>query len=383
VSYDILAFIPLFLSVIFVERGRVKNPKLLYVIVPLYPILMLFSTWVSNTFYGFSVEPLLLFGVTRFCFVLYIIIEVLDEKHIYNAIISIVFVNFIVCIYQLSFPQESIKLFYDLYGKETHAVLKRYYEAGSFGRPTGTLLSPVNVGVLVIISYSMCLHRIKKTENKFYNYIALLFIVATGLISLTKTAWIGIPFLTLLLLPLSFVNIVPISISDASFRVTNLKYLPFLAISILGVLYFSYSIMISSEYEYQFLYYISFLYNPLEAFESRYSEGGQLAKTIDITLQYPIFGLGATRAQGEFLGDSTLIRVAHATGIFGIVLHISIYFYIIIQIIFQKDIYKILVISSLFLSGLALFTFYTKYGAVVLSYCLVLGANMKDGACSR
>jgi hypothetical protein len=41
---------------------------------------------------------------------------------------------------------------------------------------------------------------------------------------------------------------------------------------------------------------------------------------------------------------------------------------------------KIVVIASLFLSGLALFTFYTKYGAVVLAYCLVSDKDVRKTA---
>jgi hypothetical protein len=373
VSYDILGFIPLLISVLFVNENKIKNPNLLYVITPLYPALMVFSTWISSTFYGFSIEPLLLFGVIRFCFLLYIFIEILDEKYIYNALIIIVGINFFTCLYQLYNPQESIDLFYRLYGKETHAVLEGYYDSGSFARPTGTLLSPVDVGVLVIISYSICLHNIFKRGGRFKNYATLILIIATGIVSLTKTALLGIPLLTLFFVVASFVTLRPRSIYKVRIKATNIFVYSILTLSLVWVVYSIYNFMQKSGYGYQIIYYASFLVDPLEAFESRYSERGQLGETIDVSLRYPFFGLGATRAQGEFLGDSTLIRVIHATGIFGLLVHISIYLYILYTIVYKSDIAKILVLSSIFMSGFALFTFYTKYGAVVLSYCLISG----------
>jgi len=371
VSYDILGFMPLVASIIFVNRGKIKNPNLLYIITPIYPALVIFSTWVSSILYGFGIEPLLLFGVIRFCLLLYIFIETLSERYIYFAVLIIVFVNFTACIYQLYFPQESIGLFYELYGKETHAVLEGYYEAGSFARPTGTLLSPVNVGVLVIIAYSICMHRIIKAGGNIYRYISLILIISTGVVSLTKTALLGIPLLTLLATLVNSLTISPRSISQVVFDTSSLyKYL-ILVITLSLVVYSTYNFLQKSGYGYQVIYYISFIFDPLEAFESRYSERGQLGETIDVALRYPFFGLGATRAQGEFLGDSTLIRVAHATGIFGLLVHISIYVYMLYNIIQKSEILKILVLSSIFMSGFALFTFYTKYGAVVLSYCIL------------
>ena len=378
VSYDILGFIPLVASVIFVNKGKVKHPNLLYIIAPLYPALMIFSTWISSTFYGFDIEPLLLFGVTRFCFLLYIFIETLSEKYIYFAVLFVVFVNLVACIYQLYFPQESIGLFYNLYGKETHAVLRRYYEAGSFARPTGTLLSPVNVGVLVIIAYSICIHRIIKIGGDIYKYVSLALIITTGVVSLTKTALLGVPLLTLLAFLVNFFTIRPRSISQIGFNTSSIYGYSILAITLLLVLYSAYNFLQKSGYGYKIIYYISFIFDPMEAFESRYSESGQLGETIDVTLRYPFFGLGATRAQGEFLGDSTLIRVAHATGIFGLLVHMSIYVYMLYSIIQKSEILKILVLSSLFMSGFALFTFYTKYGAVVLSYCILSGDSISS-----
>jgi len=371
VSYDILGFIPLVASVIFVNRGKVKKPNLLYVITPLYPALMLFSTWISSTFYGFRIEPLLLFGIVRFCFLLYIFIETLSGKYIYYAVLVVVLVNFVACIYQLYNPQESIDLFYRLYGKETHAVLEGYYEAGSFARPTGTLLSPVNVGVLVIIAYSICIHRIIELGGGIYKYAFYILIIATGVISLTKTALLGIPILTFLALLVNSLTIRPRSISQVGFDTSSIYGYSILIASLSLVSYSIYNFMEDSGYGYQIAYYISFIFDPLEAFESRYSERGQLGETIDVALRYPFFGLGATRAQGEFLGDSTLIRVAHATGISGLLVHMSIYIYMLYSIIRKSEILKILVLSSIFMSGFALFTFYTKYGAIVLSYCIL------------
>jgi hypothetical protein len=341
---------------------------------------VLFSTWISNTVYGFGVEPLLLFGIIRFCLVIVILIETLDEKNIYTGIITVVAINLALCILQLLYPESTINIFYNLYGKETHAVLERYYNAGSFGRPTGTLLSPVNVGVLAIISFSICIHRIKKYGKSIKSYIALILVVLMGLVSLTKTAWIGIPLLTMATLALGLTHVVPKTVSGITMKVQNIKYILLSAAMITIVVVSVYNIMISSDYKYQFLYYASFLYNPFEAFESRYSASGQLAETIDVTLRYPIFGLGATRAQGEFLGDSTLIRVAHDAGIVGLLVHVMIYGYLVYRAVVTNEMLKIVVIASLFLSGLALFTFYTKYGAVVLAYCLVSDKDVRKTA---
>jgi len=371
VGYDIIGFIPLAASIAFVNKGKLKNPNLLYAITPLYPALMIFSTWISSTFYGFKIEPLLTFGIVRFCFLLYVFIETLDEKHIYNATISIVLINFVTCIVQLYYPQESIGVFYSLYGQETHSVLRGYYESGSFARPTGTLLSPVNVGVLIMLAYSVCIHRILASSRSSKHYLSVLLVIATGILSLTKTALLGIPLLTLLVFFLKSAAINPRSISDVYISLSSYFKRSLFAFSFLSLVYLIYYVLSESSYGYQIVYYAGFLLDPLEAFESRYMEGGQLEETIEVTSRYPLLGLGATRAQGEFLGDSTLIRVAHDTGVVGVLLHFSIYIYVLYNIISRREYLKTLVMLSLFISGFALFTFYTKYGAVAVSYCML------------
>jgi hypothetical protein len=217
----------------------------------------------------------------------------------------------------------------------------------------------------------MCIHRIIKLGGNIYKYASLILIISTGIISLTKTALLGIPLLTFMSFLVNLITITPRSISQIGFDTSSIIGYSVLAVSLSLVLYLTYNFLQKSGYGYQVLYYISFIFDPLEAFETRYSESGQLGETIDVTLRYPFFGLGATRAQGEFLGDSTLIRVAHATGVLGLLTHISIYVYTLYIILRKSEVLKILVLSSIFMSGFALFTFYTKYGAIALSYCIL------------
>jgi len=375
VSYEILGFLPLLGCVLFLSRGKVRRPNSLYIFAPLYPFLVLFSTWVSVSFYGFPMEWLNFLGLIRFCVILYIFIEFLDEDYIFYALVLIVAVNLLVCTLQLAMPSDTISIFNRLYGKETHAVLERYAELGRFARPTGTLLSPVNVGVLVIISFSIFLHRAFSFSLNSNSLLSIILAISTGILSLTKTAMLGVPVISLASALVFFVLVSNYKINDFKFR---LGYVFFVFISVLAAILVSYYIFKGLYSKmWKLWYYIEFIVKPFEAFDTRYSEGGTLGETIDVISRYPILGLGTTRAQGEFLGDSTMIRVVHSTGIIGFILHISMYLYISYKVIMSNDLYRLLVLLSLFLSGLALFTFYTKYGAVVVSYCLLSGTSYR------
>lgn len=371
VPYDIMGFVPILICIIFVNKLKIHRPNALYILVPLYPALMIFSTWVSAVFYGFSVEPLLLLGPIRFCVLIYMFVETLDNKSIVSAVFVLTIINFAVCILQLLYPQDLVDIFYNLYGQKTHSVLRGYHEAGIFGRPTGTLLSPVNVGVLVLISYSMLLYNILSGDRKVITVVAIILTVLTGVLSLTKTALLGIPIVTFFGFTLNSMIGASLGVSSVYFKKKYVFYGIGVIVLICSIAYYTYTLFMGSEYRHQVTYYLGFILDPFRAFNTRYSGGGTLAETIDVTLQYPFLGLGATRAEGEFLGDSTLIRVAHATGALGITLHSSIYLYITYVLVRSKDILKITVLLAVFLSGFALWIFYTKYGALAISFCIV------------
>jgi hypothetical protein len=366
VSYEIAAFIPVGFVCFYLSRYRIR-PQLEYNLLAVYFIIAVAATVLSVARFGASVLWIPILGWLRFLFLLVLFNEFVDRGTIFKVLAAAITVNLIVATSQLFVPG-ALEMSHQLYAKESQTVLDKYLEKGLIPRAPGTLGSPVNLGVLSLISFALAFERIMRLGYTLRRIFVAVVATSTGILALSKTAILGIPliFATGALLKLSGSLVQKISVSLRGLLVT----LGLLSLSGIGVWQL---ITYLSERGLNIIRYIGFLQDPLRAFETRYAGTGNT--TLDVTMEVVsanwFTGVGFTAPRGEFLGDSTYVLVLHAAGIFGALLVAALYANLGIRILRKKLLMLLLPLFALGATGFALPTLYTLIGAHVISYVIV------------
>jgi hypothetical protein len=366
VSYEIAAFIPVSFICFFISRFKVNN-HIEYGVLAAYFIVAISATVLSVIRFGTSVLWIPILGWMRFFFLLVLFNEFVDRETIFKVFAVAIAVNLIVAISQLFVPG-ALEVTHQLYAKESQAVLDRYLERGLIPRAPGTLGSPVNLGVLSLISFALAYERIMRLGYTLRRILIAVAATSAGILALSKTAILGIPLIFTTGAVLKFLRNL---VQKRSLSLRRLSMtLVLLSLGGIGVWQF---ITYLSERGLNIIRYISFLQDPLRAFETRYTGTG--STTLDATMEVVnanwFTGVGFTAPRGEFLGDSTYVLALHATGIFGAVLLALLYSSLGIRILRQKLIMLLIPLFALGATGFALPTLFTLIGAQVIAYVVV------------
>jgi hypothetical protein len=279
IPYEIAAFLPVVFACSYVSKFKFRF-RLEYFFFLSYLVFGIFSTCVSVWIHGANVLWIPIAGFIRVLVVLILIREFLSTNTISKLLCVVIFVNMLVALSQV-FMEGAIDITYKLYSKEIGGgVLDQYMEEGFIPRATGTLVSPVNLGVISLISFSVSYQRIISGFNSIYDKILLSSSIVTGIVSLSKTSIIGIPIIFITGLGVTLLKFV---IRGGVFNIWSLPKITtaFSVVSVLAWWLVSYL----KDLGFTIIRYLGFILNPLKSFDTRYGSGSTtLDKTIEVTM---------------------------------------------------------------------------------------------------
>ena len=99
---------------------------------------------------------------------------------------------------------------------------------------------------------------------------------------------------------------------------------------------------------------MSYVYNPISAFDSRLSSTGTLSKTLEVVGDNIIWGVGSIPIKGELIGDNVYVVLLHAGGMVALLIYFGIYCKWIYKCISVKKYELVLVVILYLLSGFSL-----------------------------
>lgn len=271
-------------------------------------------------------------------------------------ILNIVLViNFIVFIVQMTVPA-SVQFFYDMYWKPSLTPLDTMLEAGAFSRPFGTFGTPLYLSILLLISTSIYFYlwATQKKCTKWFIYLGMTTIISV--FSYSKTTYFG--FIIVILLELVLIT----ALGKWQHMLRKIGVMIFVAVIGIAVL------LKVAETDLNMQYYLSFFENPLKIFETRYGEDGNIQDVLEVVKQHPIFGVGISAIQEEFLGDSAYYGALHDCGFVGLSLYMFIYLYLIFRSWKQKNIIGVTLAIACILVGLGVPIFTNYIGSIVVGF---------------
>ena len=307
-SFDIITFPLLFAVYLLNSKFKIiicNRLKELFLYLFVYCIL----TFLTGIVYKGDFSIITAYAIFRFIITVLIIMNVWAADIIKNfdkAMSIIMSVEFVCSITQMMNIVD-VRIFYNLYYKESLAPLAGQLKMGYFNRAYGTTGSPIILGGMAALAFTFYLHAyLSHVQNVSFPLPKLIISVLCGLLALSKTAIISIPIATIVIL---VININKIGVRTF-FKVIG--FLGCIIIFVLGV-----SNWLSSQ-GFAVKYYLSFLSNPFSALNTRYGSGsGNLTYAINTIKDNPIIGVGNAKLNNSFVGDSVYIVLLYETGIVG------------------------------------------------------------------
>lgn len=316
ISYEIMAFFPVFIIVIIKKRAIfLLYRKYLYrqhLIIFFY--IYLLSSFLATLQFGSKIPWLTFFSIFRIIITIFILQFVMKENsdQVLDHIISpVLFINLVTSIIQLAIPS-STKLFYELYYKASLSPLADALELGYFNRAYGTFGTPVLLGIFSIFCFAVYLGFFTEKKKCKKIYLKLVSSIIIGLLALSKTAILGVPTIFICCCLLILIGVI---------KINNKKIivLPLLLIPIFIV-----TVQLLRQHGTTINYYIRFLSKPFEALSTRYdASSGILADAYSTISGNWLFGVGGTPLGNDFIGDSMYLEVMYSTGIIGIIIYFS------------------------------------------------------------
>ena len=382
IPFQYFSFFPLIFAVF--ARRKVTVPKSMFKMpIPVYLILVTFilivslmSTVLTNARTSLA-EPFL-FGTFRgmiLCLVWLILVTILltrlSRKEILSLISKIItflaVANFTACIVQIfiGLPE----LFYLLYHSASLTPLETVLAMGRFPRAYGLFGSPVNLGALVLTVSALAL-ILRKRGTYLLSLVIAIF-------SLSKTAILGLPIVTILWFSLKTLGFGETRKQFSTKRVLGIVFVSFAGVIVLLLLP-----NILRDRNMPVDYYFKYLRHPIQALESRYDPalGSGLSETIEVIKQYPLLGTGYTVIKEEFIGDSTYLVLLKTTGIIGLVTYILFMGFIMLFFFQRRSMFILLPLISL-MSGVALPAWVSFEQMFFLQASLII--TIKPGATPR
>lgn len=339
VSFEIVAFF-IVLLFIFIKKADFlfclkSRFQICYI---LFFLIYIGSTLVAVIKYDGNASWFSLFGLARWIMIFLMFSNVVkDKSRCYEHILDIVIaVNFVISSIQLLCPN-LVDLFYKLYYKSSMTPLDGVKELGYFNRAYGTFGTPILLGVISVIAYSFYLGKFLEAKEKKQLVVKLLLSLICCLLSMTKTAILGVAIITISVLV------------GGLFQIFHIKlrrlFLAYAVIAIVGGII----IFVLWRQNFAIGYYLTFLVNPIKSLETRFSpDTGNMAMTLKEINNFFI-GTGGYVEESTFLGDSTYVELLYSVGILGMLLYLSVPISILLISLKNRKVIPFITITSLLL----------------------------------
>ncbi len=384
VSYEIAAF-PLLLAfcVVVPTRqtvfSRVFSFRSTYAYLPLWYVLLLVSTALSigtGTGEFMGVVPVL--GVMRIVLLIGIVAATLSGRHISRVFFIVLTINTFVLTYQFMF-RTSVILFAELYAKPSLTPLTTYSAEGAFRRFTGTFGSPVYLGVFALVALSWYLGRALTTRFSVGSVWAIGMALACGILAVSKTSLFGIPLVLLVgLLICGSMRRPRAAIQDWVSQLNCARRRGLVLAASLAV--FSAMVVWFADHSPDTSRYLTFAADPVAIFQTRYGSAdteGHLSATIEVFTGSPCIGIGFTKVDDEFLGDSVYVYILHGSGIVGASILGGLLIAIGRPLVAKRDGASLLVLFATLVSGIATNVLISPVGAMVTGFAVGEGLRPK------
>lgn len=364
-QYEVAA-LPFVLSALFVGTRRLRRGRH-YGFLGAYLVLITASTIVSVLKYNASVEWIRYAGQVRWLILIALFVECLNRRWVEAILLGALLINVVVAAIQVARP-ESVDVFLQLYGRESQGVLQRYASQSILPRGMGTMESPVNLGALSLLGFACGSARLVRGGRGRLAWALIVTSAVCGLVSLSKTFYLGAPLLLIVILLLGFL---PTHLS---------KYVRPVRISRLfvnGLVTFAlatgiaYGTVWLQRMGLSVTYYASFLFSPTEALATRYGEaGGVLATTLDVIADNWLLGVGMTTPAEEFIGDSAYVVLLHHSGLLGLAMFVAGFTVMLRHIVLYRRRFDLVVLAALVVAGVAVPLVFYLMGALTVAYLL-------------
>jgi len=365
ISYELLLFIPIFLIFLLLIRQNKIRISMIHFILFVFLAIDILATFVSINKYNTNILWISLIGQIRIILLIFIISQFAQDRLINNFFLIAISANLCLSLIQVIYPG-SINIFYNLYYKESLTPLSSMLELGRFSRATGSFGSPVHLGAFALIGSSYYLSKLLDGFAKpsmVYGFIAA---ILCGVFSTTKTFYLGFP--AVLLCSFFIKGLIGIrKVGRWKFSLSKGYCILFVAIFMLITVFVGFKI--ADEMGIPVYWYASYLSNPLESFSTRFDiNAGNLRPTLKVVEENFLIGVGQTQPYGEFIGDSFYVVILHNSGLIGAFVWFLLLSTLLYKAFRTRDLGRILLVFSLFLSGLSYPSIMTLLGAVILSH---------------
>ena len=370
-SYELLGTFLLIVSWLIFKKEEIFKEPILFV--DLGYVFVLLLTSVTTVLYAqkfsLGINYAGLFGLVRIfgaIFIYKLFFKTDGVKKLIKILNIVVVINFIVFIVQMTVPS-SVKLFYDLYWKPSLTPLEVMLELGEFSRPFGTFGTSVYLSVLLLISTTLYFYLwiTQKKSLKWLVYLGMTTLISA--FSYSKTTYFG--FVIIVVIELILVSV------WGRWQHKWMKCTVMFIVAIVGIAV----LLKMAETNRTLEYYLSYFKDPLSAFDTRYGEEGNLQDTIQVIKQYPLFGVGISAVQGEFVGDSAYYTALHDSGIVGLAIYICVSLYLLFYALKQKKVIALVLIIVYILIGTAIPIFSNYLGSLVVG--IVYGMILEKRRC--
>lgn len=252
-------------------------------------------------------------------------------------------INLIFCLAQIIIPSYMAMLMTNIFANDHSIGFADQVASGSL-RCYGVYNHPSCLAIFALFSICVNLRLVKRSEK---GLIYIIISVLVGIMSLTKTFFIGIIVLLLLFLLTNIKNI------------NNRKVFVVYSISILGgcILYAGFDgiILRVREYSPVLAYYMEFIKKPIEALSTRYSTAdGSLNATKTVILKHILLGVGPNPVIGESINDSAPIVIMHNGGLIALLFVLLMYCVLMFKALEMHEMSAFYLIVTILISGFAL-----------------------------
>ncbi len=363
-SYDIVAFIPLFL--LFLYKNRKIYINKIIIVLLIYNVILLISSVISLVEGFGDINFIGLFAVLRFTLLLSLLLDwrFCDKQSIKKVLFYTICINFVFSCVQLLYPP-STALFYSLYWKPSAVPLELAYKSGYFLRAIGTFYSPTILGALSLITFAVFYFEKRYNKGGIEDTAGIFLSVFCSLLALSKTGIVGIPLIIAADMILRIGRLKKIRLAVR----VNFSYI-FVLICVSVIIYALVNVMEANRIP--ILYYLDFILNPQAALSTRYEgETGILSDMNSVIADNMFLGVGEVISKENiFIGDSSYYTIMYSSGITGLLLNAFIW-----GSLFFRNLKKgVSGNSGLFVLCAMLMTFigtnivFTVLGAITLQY---------------
>ena len=330
-SFDVWCF-PIVLAIYSIKNKKIVFRNHFISLVP-YAYVYIILSLINAIRFDCGISVATIYATIRFILTIKIIDDVWEGEvfsFVDKAVGIVILANAICSIVQMAniIP---VKVFYDLYYKDTMTPLLTQLEIGSFNRAYGTTGSPVILGGIAAFTYAFYFSVFVSGKHKVkMNVLKMGACIICGVFALSKTAILAIPIISV------YIFFISVATGEIFKNKRFSKTLLLIAIGAVGVLFVFYWMRAKG---FAIDWYLKYLKNPFAALDTRYnSESGILSETMDVISEHILLGVGHANFNGVFIGDSSYIVLLYHTGIIGLFAYLFPYCIMLLRSIKRKDV---------------------------------------------